>query len=163
MSIKNETNKTCNWMPFLFPTGTWRFVTPAIYHRSIKYMVGFTKISKISRENYFLQGVLEMSWRRFCERSWRRLEDAFWRRIWKTSSRCLQDVFIETNVWWEMLFFNRYLNLFHLSVAFHKENQSTDLPCISNDCFFINCNSGLKWVERALHQWNISPTLLVKD
>ena len=106
---------------------------------------------------------LKASWRCLEGVFARGLEDVFWRRIWKASSRCLQDVFIETNVWWEMLFFNRYLNLFHLSVAFHKENQSIDLPCISNDCFFINCNSGLKWVERALHQWNISPTLLVKD
>ena len=33
--------------------------------------------------------------------SWRRLEDVFWRRRRKTSSRCLQDVFIKTNVCWE--------------------------------------------------------------
>ena len=32
--------------------------------------------------------------------SWRRLHNVFWRRRRKTSSRCLQDVFIKTNVCW---------------------------------------------------------------
>ena len=59
-----------------------------------------------------------MSWRRFCKTSWRRLEDVWPRRIYwswsrrledvlKTSSededqRRLQDVFIKTNVCWDM-------------------------------------------------------------
>ena len=34
--------------------------------------------------------------------SWRRLQDVFWRRRRKTSSRRLQDVFIKTNVCWDI-------------------------------------------------------------
>ena len=89
-----------------------------------------------------LEGVLKMSWRRFCKMSWRRLgktswtrledvlktswkdilktysqdkyfaldqevlktssEDAWLRQIYLSWSRRLQDVFIKTNVWWDM-------------------------------------------------------------
>ena len=37
--------------------------------------------------------------------SWRRLVHVFWRRRWKTCSRRVQDVFIKTNVCWNI----RYL------------------------------------------------------
>ena len=68
----------------------------------------------------FLQDVFKTSWRRLGKTSWRRLENVLkrsWRLMaktsifvliktsWKTSSededeRCLQDVFIKTNVCW---------------------------------------------------------------
>ena len=50
----------------------------------------------------------EVFWRRMkrantfvlIDTSSRRPQDVFWRRRRKTSSRCLQDVFIKTNIWW---------------------------------------------------------------
>ena len=45
----------------------------------------------------------EYVWVRWTCSSWsRRLEDVMWRRRRKTFSRCLQDVFIKTNVCWEV-------------------------------------------------------------
>ena len=60
----------------------------------------------------------DVDWRRminkdifvFTKTSWRRLENVFWRRRRKTSSRCLQDVFIKTNVCWvvTIIFMNSF-------------------------------------------------------
>ena len=67
-------------------------------------MLRLENISKIS-----LQDVLKMSWRRLedvLKRSWRGLEEVLktsWQDILKTSSRRLEDVFIKTNVFWEVI------------------------------------------------------------
>ena len=46
----------------------------------------------------------------FIKTSWRRLENVFWRQRRKTSSRCLQDIFIKTNVCWVLtiIFINSF-------------------------------------------------------
>ena len=111
----------------------------------------------------------------FLKASWRCLEDVFARGledVLKTSSededeRRLQGVFKTSSS--RRMFGGKCCSLIYTWTYFISElhfiKKTSQLICRASQMtgFFINCNSGLKWVKRALHQWNISPALLVKD
>ena len=91
-----------------------------------------------------LKYVLKRFWRCLGKTSWRRLEDVWSRRIYwswsrrlgdvlKTSSRCLQKVFIKTNVCWVSCFNFERKSIFY----FIYGNLCNILKILSNICYRI--------------------------